>query len=87
MNTIYPVSITVNTRNEKFSIAFISTRAAKLILKKSLSGEWEKTQIAAAPILNMFGFAGYVPAFTSPTVKSILFIKHKPGLFKAVQAA
>lgn len=84
MNKIYPQNERVLSGNpgREHNIAFISTRCAKLILKKSLSGEWGITQIPAAHITGTFGITGFVPAFVSPTNMGVLFIKEKPGIFQ-----
>lgn len=84
MNTVYLKTREASVGDNKamFGVGFISIRLARVMLKKVLCGEWKITQVPSTPVENMFGFREYVPAFTSPTTKSVLFIKSgKPGIF------
>lgn len=83
MNRIYPrfEIVSFGKHRIKFKLSFISTRLAKLILKKTLAGEWDIPQIPTIPLANTFMISGFVPVFASPSGRSCLFIKESPGLY------
>lgn len=84
MNRVYlSVTRAVHNRSgQDFGICFISTRLARLILKKTLVGQWDTLQMLAVPVKNAFNLTGYVPAVVSPTKQTVFFIKISPGLYK-----